>query len=178
MNHPSTCVSSRLVAALAVLFLCIAPPSVRAAEPRQPAELIGSPAPDWQLETLSGQAQRLSQFRGRAVVLNFWATWCAPCRMETKWLAELHARYKADGLVVLGVSMDEASDRAEVVRFTKFYGVNYPILLQGQTIAAHYGGIQYLPQTFFLDRTGKIVNVTRGIQDKETLAEDILRILR
>ena len=111
-------------------------------------------------------------------MLNFWATWCAPCRMETKWLAELHARYKPDGLVVLGVSMDEASDRAEVVRFAKFYGVNYSIFLDGQTIAAHYGGIQYLPQTFFLDRTGKIVNVTRGIQDKETLEEDIQRILR
>jgi peroxiredoxin len=161
-----------------VLLLCIAPPGVRAAEPRQPAELIGSPAPDWQLETLSGQAHRLAQFRGRAVVLNFWATWCAPCRMETKWLAELYAKYKPDGLEVLGVSMDEASDRAEVVRFAKFYGVNYSIFLHGQTVATDYGGIQYLPQTFFLDRTGKIVNVTRGIQDKETLEEDIQRILR
>ncbi len=177
MNRPPNVACQRLVAALAVLLVCSAPPSVRAAQPRQPAELIGSSAPDWQLETLSGPARTLSQFKGRAVVLNFWATWCAPCRMETKWLAELYAKYQRDGLEVLGVSMDEASDRAEVVRFAKVYGVNYSILLHGQTIADRYGGIQYLPQTFFISRSGKIVNVTRGIHDRQTLEADIQRIL-
>lgn len=168
----------RIAAALAALLIGIASSSSRGAESRDPAKLIGSSAPEWQLEALNGPTLRLSQFKGRAVVLNFWATWCAPCRMESKWLAELYAKYKADGLEVLGVSMDEDSDRAEVIRFAKVYGVNYSVLLHGQTIADRYGGVPYLPQTFFVDRAGKVVNVTRGIHDKETLEADIQRILR
>lgn len=177
MSHQSNVVYHWLAATLAALLANIAP-SARGAEPWPPAELIGSDAPDWQLETLRGPARTLSQLKGRAVVLNFWATWCSPCRMETKWLAELYAKYKPNGLEVLGVSMDETSDRAEVLRFAKDYGVNYSILLHGQSIAVHYGGIQFLPQTFFIDRTGKIVNVTRGIHDRDTLEADIQRILR
>ena len=166
------------IAALATMLVSIVPLSVRADEVTSPAQMIGSNASDWRLTMLDGRTRNLSQFKGRAVVLNFWATWCAPCRMETKWLSELYAKYRPKGLEVLGVSMDEPGDRAEVERFAKFYDVNYVILVHGQSIADRYGGIQYLPQTFFIDRTGRIVNVTRGIHHKETLETDIQGILQ
>lgn len=167
-----------LIAALATMLVSVAALSVRADEVTSPAQMIGSNAPDWRLRTLDGRTRTLAQFKGRAVVLNFWATWCAPCRMETKWLSEFYAKYRPQGLEVLGVSMDEPSDRAEVARFAKFYDVSYAILVHGQSIADRYGGIQYLPQTFFIDRTGRIVNVTRGIRHKETLEADIRGILQ
>lgn len=178
MSARTLAIRYRFIAALATMLVSIVPLSVRADEATSPAQMIGSNAPDWRLTTLDGRTRTLSQFKGRAVVLNFWATWCAPCRMETKWLSELYAKYRPKGLEVLGVSMDEPSDRAEVERFAKFYAVNYVILVPGQSIADRYGGIQYLPQTFFIDRTGRIVNVTRGIHDKETLEADLRGILQ
>ncbi len=174
MNR-SRCIANRVGFAVAVVFLSILFAARAVATP--PSQMIGSVAPDWQLESLDGQRWRLSQFKGRAVVVNFWATWCAPCRVETKWLTELYTKYQPRGLAVLGVSMDEANDRSEVARFAKFFGVNYTILLHGHRIADRYGGIQYLPQTFFIDASGKIVNATRGIADKATLDADVQRIL-
>jgi peroxiredoxin len=178
MSDQTFAIRYRFIAALLTMLVGIASLSARADDVTSPARMIGSNVPDWRLKTLDGRTRILSQFNGRAVVLNFWATWCTPCRMETKWLSELYAKYRPKGLEVLGVSMDEPSDRAEVQRFVEFYNVNYLILVHGQSIADRYGGIQYLPQTFFIDRTGKIVNVTRGIHDKEALEADIQAIVQ
>jgi peroxiredoxin len=134
-------------------------------------------AADWQLKGLDGRSYKLSDFKGKAIVLNFWATWCAPCRVETKWLAALHRQYHARGVQILGVSMDEATDDAEVARFAEKYSVPYPILLRGQNIATKYGGIRYLPQTFFIDRNGRIVRNTRGVHDSAALEAEIQRLL-
>lgn len=165
-------------AGCALLLTLLAVLPGRAADPPSPADLVGSVAADWQLESLVGQPRRLSEFKGHAVVVNFWATWCAPCRTEAKWLSKLYAKYKPQGLEVLGVAMHDASERSEISRFANMYGVNYRILLHGQVIADRYGGVQYLPQTFFIDRSGKIVEVTRGIHDEAALEADIRRILQ
>jgi peroxiredoxin len=140
--------------------------------------LIGSMAADWRLEGLDGHSYEMAALRGKAVVLNFWATWCAPCRIETKWLVRLDQQYRGQGLEIVGISMDDASDDAEVARFTAKYAVPYPILLRGQTVADNYGGIRYLPQMFFVDRTGRIVKHTRGILDSATLEAEILQLLK
>jgi len=139
--------------------------------------LFRSTAANWQLEGLDGHSYSMAKLAGKAVVLNFWATWCAPCRVETKWLVSLHQQYRAQGLEIIGISMDEATDDAEVARFVAKYAVPYPILLRGQSIADRYGGIRELPQMFFVDRTGRIVKHTRGIHDSATLEAEILQLL-
>ena len=138
----------------------------------------GSMAADWQLEGLDGRTYAMAKLKGKAVLLNFWATWCAPCRIETKWLVELHRQYHARGLQIIGISMDEASDDAEVARFAARYEIPYPILLRGQAIADKYGGIRYVPQMFFVDRTGRIVQNTRGIHDRAELEAEVLQLLK
>jgi peroxiredoxin len=140
--------------------------------------LVGSTAANWRLEGLDERSYEMSRLRGKVVVLNFWATWCAPCRIETKWLVRLYRQYQGQGLEIVGISMDEASDDAEVARFAAKYTVPYPILLRGQNIADNYGGIRYLPQMFFVDRTGRIVKHTRGILDSATLEAEILQLLK
>jgi peroxiredoxin len=140
--------------------------------------LFRSTAANWRLQGLDGRSYELAKLRGKAVVLSFWATWCAPCRIETKWLARLYEQYRAQGLEIIGISMDEATDDAEVARFAAKYAVPYPILLRGQSIADQYGGIQYLPQMFFVDRTGRIVKQTRGIHDSASLEAEILQLLK
>src|SRR3989440_4751 len=85
------------------------------------------PAPDFELKSLDGRAVKLSDFRGRVVVLNFWATWCAPCRVETPWLVDLYRQYKEQGLEVVGVSMDDGNQE-HVAEFVKEMGINYTVL--------------------------------------------------
>ena len=98
--------------------------------------------------------------------------------IETKWLVDLHEQYHARGLQIVGISMDEASDDAEVARFVARYAIPYPILLRGQTIADEYGGIRYLPQMFFVDPTGRIVRNTHGIRDRAALEAEMLQLLQ
>ena len=141
-----------------------------------PQSHAGELAPDWQLRGLDGRTYELAELKGKAVVLSFWATWCAPCRIETKWLAEMHRQYHAQGLQIVGISMDEASDDAEVARFVAKYQVPYTILLRGQTIADRYGGIRYLPQMFFIDRAGRIVKSTHGIHDRAELEAEVQQL--
>ena len=141
------------------------------------ASLAGaSPAPDFRLETLEGRAVRLSDFRGRAVLLNFWASWCAPCRVEMPWLADLSKRYRRQGLEVIGVSMDGA-DRARVASFVRERKIPYAILLGDETVGAAYGGVRYLPQTFLIGRDGMIVRSISGLTEKSDFTLEVRRLL-
>lgn len=158
---------------IACVLLLSSTPQVHAED-----TFAGSMAAEWQLKGLDGRTYEMAKLKGKAVLLNFWATWCAPCRIETKWLVELHRQYHARGLQIVGVSMDEASDDAEVARFAAHYEIPYPILLRGQAIADKYGGIRYLPQMFFIDRTGRIVQNTRGIHDRAELEAQVLQLLK
>jgi len=134
------------------------------------------PAPDFELKSLDGRAVKLSDFRGKVVVLNFWATWCAPCRVETPWLIDFYRRYKEQGLEVVGVSMDDG-DQEHVADFVKEMGVNYTVLLGNHAVGDAYGGARFLPQTFFIDRNGNIIKHSFGIKSKSDFEEAIKQSL-
>ena len=158
---------------LAILPLSLGDNSVQQIANTGPENRV---APDWQLKNLEGQAVKLSDFKGKVVLLNFWATWCPPCRREIPDFVALQKQYGDKGLVVIGVSVDEGG--AEVVKpFVKKMGINYPIVLGDQKTAAAYGGIQVVPTTFVIDKTGKIAAQHEGGADRTTFEAEIKKLL-
>jgi thiol-disulfide isomerase/thioredoxin len=135
-----------------------------------------SPAPDFTLESLDGKNLRLSDLRGKAVLLNFWATWCGPCKIETPWLVELQNQYGAQGLQVVGVAMDD-SGKEDIAKFAKDMGVNYPVLLGKEAVGDEYGGVPALPESFFIGRDGKIVDKIIGLKGKGEIEDSIKKAL-
>jgi cytochrome c biogenesis protein CcmG/thiol:disulfide interchange protein DsbE len=113
-----------------------------------------SPAPDFSLTDLNGQPLNLSSYRGKVVLLDFWATWCTPCRAEIPHFVEYQNAYRDQGLQVIGISMDD--DLKPVGPFYKEYKMNYPVALGNDNLAQAYGGILGLPVTFLIDRDGHI----------------------
>ena len=136
----------------------------------------GQPAPDFTLQSLEGRPVRLSDFHGKAVVLNFWATWCAPCKVEMPWFVELQKQYGGQGLQVLGVAMDDASPE-DIGKFAKDLGVDYPILIGEEKVGEAYGGVQFLPATFYIGRDGKVVDKVFGLKGKAEIEDDIKKAL-
>ncbi len=122
-------------------------------------------APDFTLETLDGKSLRLSDLRGKAVLLNFWATWCAPCKIEMPWFVELQNEYGPQGLQIVGVAMDDSS-KEDIAKFAKDMGVNYPVLLGKEAVGDAYGGVPALPESFFISRDGWIVDKILGLEGK------------
>ena len=133
-------------------------------------------APDFSLESLEGKTMRLSDFRGKAVLLNFWATWCGPCKIEMPWFVELQQKYGSQGLQVVGVAMDDAS-KADIAKFAKEMGVNYPVLIGKEAVGDSYGGIPALPETFFIGRDGKVVDKILGLRGKAEIEDAIKKAL-
>jgi len=140
------------------------------------AQLQAGPAPDFTLQSLDGQTMRLSDFRGKAVLLNFWATWCAPCKIEMPWFVELQKQYAAQGLQIIGVAMDDASTK-DIADFAKEMGVNYPVLLGKEAVGDAYGGVQFLPENFYIDRNGKIVSRAFGLKGRGEIEDEIKKII-
>ena len=133
-------------------------------------------APPFELKTLDGHTLNLSDFRGKVVVLNFWATWCAPCRVETPWLVELYRQYQQRGLEIVGISMDDGGTHP-VEKFVQEMNVNYPVLMGSNSVTDSYGGLRFLPQTFFIDRDGRIERHTMGLTSRSDLEDDIKHLL-
>ena len=135
-----------------------------------------SPAPDFTLQSLDGKSMSLSDLRGKAVLLNFWATWCGPCKIETPWLVELQNQYGSQGLQVVGVEMgDDGKD--DIEKFTKDMGVNYPVLIGKEAVGDAYGGVPALPETFFIGRDGKIVDKIIGLKGKGEIEDSVKKAL-
>lgn len=135
-----------------------------------------TPAPDFTLEGLDGKNVTLSSLRGKAVLLNFWATWCGPCKIETPWLVELQNQYGPQGLQIIGVEAgDDGKD--DIAKFVKEMGINYPILLGKEAVGDAYGGIPALPETFFIGRDGKIVDKTMGLHGRAEIEDSIKKAL-
>ena len=134
-------------------------------------------APDFELKTGDGRAVKLSDFRGRAVVLNFWATYCGPCRVEMPWLIDLYRQYQSQGLEIIGVSMDDSGEAQQVSDFVREFGVNYTIVLGNHTVGDAYGGARLLPQTFFIDRDGRITGSVTGMKSKIEFETAIRQLL-
>src|ERR1700691_2157795 len=134
------------------------------------------PTPDFALKDSTGQTVQLSDYHGKVVLLNFWATWCGPCKIEIPWFVEFQNKYKDRGLAVLGVSMDE--DGWQTVRpFIAAQNVNYRVAIGTDQVARRYGGIASLPTTFIIDQEGKIAAVHIGLVSKTNYASEILHLL-
>ncbi|HVS74433.1 MAG TPA: TlpA disulfide reductase family protein [Candidatus Acidoferrales bacterium] len=138
----------------------------------------GKPAPEFELRLLGskGKTLKLSGLRGKAVVVNFWATWCEPCRIEMPWLVELQKKYGPQGLQVIGVAMDDSGEKS-ISSFAHKMGVNYPILIGTEKVADLYGGIDGLPTLFFIDRSGKILEHELGVRGRNVIEENIKKSL-
>jgi len=139
-------------------------------------DVRGVQAPDFELVSLDGRKVKLSDFRGKAVVLNFWATWCAPCKVEMPWFVDLQSHYANDGLTILGVAMDD-SDPEKIAKFASEMGVNYPVLLGTNKVSEAYGDVEYLPTTFYINRQGKIVGKVAGLIGKAEIEDDARKAL-
>jgi thiol-disulfide isomerase/thioredoxin len=145
--------------------------------PEFPEPQKGSVAPDFSLKNLSdGKDVRLSSLRGKAVLVNFWATWCEPCKIEMPSLVDLQKKYGPQGLQIVGVAMDDADDK-EITTFAHKMGVNYLVLRGTEKVGDLYGGIEHLPMTYYLDRSGKLVDETLGMAGEATFEEAIKRAL-
>ena len=139
----------------------------------------GNEAPDFQLQNLNGQMVSLSELRGRPVILNFWASWCGPCRLEMPVFQEVYQdeMWKAGGLVILAVNLGESSERVQ--EFTDFYGLTFPILLDTSSRVGMTYNAATLPTTYFIDNDGIIRSIRRGAftnrQDIDRLILDMVR---
>jgi peroxiredoxin len=133
-------------------------------------------APDFSLESLDGSSVRLSDLRGKAVLLNFWATYCGPCKIEMPWFVDLQKQYGSQGLQIVGVAMDDAS-KDDIAKFAKEMGVNYPILIGKEAVGEAYGGVNVLPETFLIGRDGKIVDKIIGLRGKSEIEDSIKKAL-
>ncbi|HWB31217.1 MAG TPA: TlpA disulfide reductase family protein [Vicinamibacterales bacterium] len=132
-------------------------------------------APELSLRDADGALVELSALRGRVVVVNFWATWCAPCRVEMPWLVELQERYRGRGLTTIGVSLDD-DGWASVRPFAEEQAVTYPLAIGDERVARAYG-VGVLPTTFLVDRRGRIAAAHEGLVPKETYEQEIAALL-
>jgi thiol-disulfide isomerase/thioredoxin len=148
----------------------------RSATNETPRITKSSPAPDFTLESLDGGNMRLSDFRGKAVLLNFWATWCGPCKIEMPWFVDLQNQYGPQGLQIVGVAMDD-SGKEDIAKFAEEMGVNYPVLLGKEAVGDAYGGVPALPESFFIGRDGKIVDKIIGLKGKAEIEDSIKKAL-
>ncbi len=136
---------------------------------------IGGPAPDFWFETAQGQVTFLSDFRGKIVLVNFWATWCTYCRMQMPYIEQVYEEWSGEELVVLAINVGESSE--DVASFVQSQGLTHPVLVDREGQVATRYGIPGLPVTFFIDREGLIQNFKIGaFQSKEEI-EDILNQL-
>jgi thiol-disulfide isomerase/thioredoxin len=134
-------------------------------------------APDFALAQASdGKSVKLSDFKGKVIILDFWATWCPPCREEIPGFIALQKKYKSKGLEIIGVSVDRGGAKV-VDDFGKEQGINYTSLMAGPDTAEAYGGIRGIPTTFVIDRKGRIVNKFIGGHDMSVFEKEIKALL-
>jgi len=141
------------------------------------AKLRGKTAPGFTLKDLDGKKVSLADYKGRPVLVNFWATWCAPCKVEMPWFEELRKQYAAQGFEILGLTDDADAGKDVIAKVAKKTGVTYPILLTDGKVQTAYGGLDYLPMSFYVDRNGTIVEVTAGLGSKDEIEANIKKTI-
>jgi peroxiredoxin len=159
---------NRSLVTLAVLaMIAMTAAGVAACAPaRTEAEAV--PAPDFSIKDLQGHALTLSSYKGKVLVVNFWATWCPPCRREIPDFIEVYRELKDQGLEILGVSVDEASAPA-LLEWVQKTGINYPIALATPEIVRDFKPGEFIPSTIIIDRKGLIRYRQSELMDKDTL---------
>ena len=154
---------------------CSTSPTVRAANVKPDKDRHD--APDFALKDVDGKIVHLSDYRGKVVLLDFWATWCGPCKIEIPWFMEMQRKNKDRGFEVVGVAMDD--EGWEVVKpFLATLAVNYRVVMGNDTTASTYGGVDALPTTFLIDRTGKIAAVHIGLTSKKEFEDGVEQLLQ
>ena len=148
--------------------------SVLAATSLASSSLVGQPAPDFVLKSASGDNLRLSEFRGDVVMINFWATWCGPCRQEMPILDELYSRYQRVGFNLLGVNIDDDSGKA--MNMIAELGVSFPVLFDTRKEVSKLYAVDAMPVTILVDRDGKVRHVHQGY--KPGYEQDYLNEIR
>lgn len=152
-----------------------------------PNPLLGKPAPGFTLVDLQGKKVSLADYKGRPVMVNFWATWCGPCKFEIPWLTQLRTQYAPQGFEILGVSSDQLDPDAKaeadkqkmaIAAAAQKLKINYPVLIGGDSITQLYGGIDLLPQSFYIDRKGTVVAVVTGAGSKDEAEADIKKAMQ
>ena len=149
--------------------------------------MVGKMAPDFALEDLNGKKVTLSSYKGKAVLINFWATWCAPCKLETPWLVDLRNQYASKGFEILGISADDIDrddskafdkEKKEIAGFVQQMHMPYPVLIEGDKLSKPYGGLDAMPTSFYVDRQGTIVAAQMGISSKDEMEANIQKALK
>jgi peroxiredoxin len=160
---------SRLAAAVVL--------SVAPAAPVRSAPALPAPAPAWKLKDVDGKTVTSDQFKGKVVVLDFWATWCPPCRTEIPGFVALQKKYGPDGLVIVGVSMD-TDGTAPVKKFIKDVGINYTVVMGDDDIVSAFAPIDGYPTTFIIDRDGLVRSKKLGKKPAAEFEKDVVAVLR
>jgi peroxiredoxin len=166
----------RRTLAVALVAACPFLASQTAPQSSQPAPQVGQPAPDFTLNDDAGSPVKLSAYKGKVVLLDFWATWCTGCKVEIPWYVEFQNKYRNDGLVAIGVSMDDDGWKS-VKPFLEEHKLNYPIVIANQDLTTRYGGLPSLPMTLLIDRDGKIAESHAGMVDKDVFEKKIKTLL-
>jgi peroxiredoxin len=133
-------------------------------------------APSWELKDVDGKSVSSAQFKGKVVVLDFWATWCPPCRSEIPGYEKLQEKYKDQGLVIIGASVDQDGP-AVVKKFMADFHVNYQIVMADDTLVQSFGGFDGIPTTFIIDRSGKIRDKKTGAMETAAYEKILLQYL-
>jgi cytochrome c biogenesis protein CcmG/thiol:disulfide interchange protein DsbE len=134
-------------------------------------------APDFALKDADGKLVKLSDYRGKVVLLDFWATWCGPCKIEIPWFMEMQRKNKDRGFEVLGVAMDDEGWEA-VKPFASKLAMNYRLVVGNDQTAQMYGGVDALPTTFLIDRGGKIAAVHVGLTSRKDIEDGVEQLLQ
>ncbi len=166
---------SAIVGVAAILGLVACSPS----QPSKPVvkdDTTRKQAPDFALKDAKGKLVRLADYQGKVVLLDFWATWCGPCKIEIPWFMEFQRKYKDRGFEVLGVSMDDDGWKA-ITPFVAEKKINYRVVLGDDKTGDQYGGLEALPTTFVIDRSGRIAAVHVGLASKKDFEDAIEKLL-
>lgn len=148
---------------VALLLGCVLATPVFAQQPTIRLVRNPDPAPDFKLATLEGKPLSLAEYRNKVILLNFWATWCGPCRAEIPDLVELENKYK-DRLQIIGLVVDD-DDADAIKKFVEQFAINYPVAIATDALRMEYGGIPALPTSFLLDAEGRVVQKHEGLHD-------------
>lgn len=150
--------------------------SSASAESTNPAAMAGKPAPTWELKKLDGTVLKSADLAGKVVIVDFWATWCPPCRAEIPGFVTLQKKYADKGVVFVGMSVDQGGVGV-VKKFAEANHMNYPIVLADEGVVNAFGGIEAIPSTFVINRKGEIVKMFVGYDSPEKFESVIQPLL-
>lgn len=153
------------------VLLALVCAAARPAAAQQPESMVNKPAPAFTVSDLDNKPLEMSAFRGKVVLLNFWATWCGPCQLEMPRFVAWQTQYGARGLQVVGISMDD--EAGPVRQLYRKLNLNYPVAVGDEKIGNLFGGVFGLPVTYLIDRQGKIVAEYRGESDLSQMEKQI-----